>query len=90
MLGFVIVGCGMIARFHARALADVPGAKLVGVVSRSVANAQKMKDELGLECELATDDTESRPLSTAYAARCAVISVFSVSLRPGEVVIRLA
>ena len=63
MLGFVIVGCGMIARFHARALADVPGAKLVGVVSRSVANAQKMKDELGLECELATDlgDMLKRP-----------------------------
>ena len=29
MLGFAIVGCGMIARFHARALAEVPGARLV-------------------------------------------------------------
>ena len=28
MLGFAIVGCGMIARFHALALADVPGAKV--------------------------------------------------------------
>ena len=27
-LGFAIVGCGMIARFHARALAEVPGTKL--------------------------------------------------------------
>jgi UDP-N-acetyl-2-amino-2-deoxyglucuronate dehydrogenase len=63
MLGFVIVGCGMIARFHARAIADVPGAKLVGVVSRSVASAQKMKDELGLTCEIATDlgDMLKRP-----------------------------
>ncbi len=63
MLGFVIVGCGMIARFHARAIADVPEAKLVGVVSRSVASAQKMKDELGLDCELATDlgDLLKRP-----------------------------
>jgi UDP-N-acetyl-2-amino-2-deoxyglucuronate dehydrogenase len=48
MLGFAVVGCGMIARFHARALADVPGTKLAAVVSRSDANARKMIDELGL------------------------------------------
>ena len=30
MLGFAIVGCGMIARFHARALAEVPDTKVVG------------------------------------------------------------
>lgn len=29
-IGFGIVGCGMISRFHARALAEVRGAKLVG------------------------------------------------------------
>ncbi len=29
-LGFGIVGCGMISRFHARAIADVRGAQLVG------------------------------------------------------------
>ena len=28
-LGFGIIGCGMISRFHARAIADVRGAKLV-------------------------------------------------------------
>lgn len=56
MLGFAIIGCGMIARFHARALAEVPGTKLRAVVSRSAANAQKMIDELGLQgCAAATD-----------------------------------
>ena len=34
MLGFAIVGCGMIARFHVRALAEVPGVRLVALVSR--------------------------------------------------------
>ena len=47
-LGFVIVGCGMIARFHARALAEVPGAKITGLVSRSTDAAAKMAAELGL------------------------------------------
>jgi UDP-N-acetyl-2-amino-2-deoxyglucuronate dehydrogenase len=55
MLGFAIVGCGMIARFHARALAEVPNAKLVALVSRSAESAKKMKDELKLSCDLATD-----------------------------------
>ena len=50
MLGFAIVGCGMIARFHARALAETPGAELRAVVSRSQANAAKMIAELGLTC----------------------------------------
>jgi predicted dehydrogenase len=55
MPGFAIVGCGMIARFHARALAEVPGAKLNAVVSRSEANARKMIDELKLGCDALTD-----------------------------------
>jgi predicted dehydrogenase len=55
MLGFAIVGCGMIARFHARALADVPNTRIVALVSRSAASAQKMKDELNLACDVAGD-----------------------------------
>lgn len=39
-LGFGIVGIGMIAEFHAQALAHVNGARLVGVVSRDVAKAR--------------------------------------------------
>jgi predicted dehydrogenase len=55
MLGCAIVGCGMIARFHARALAEVPGTKLVALISRNPANAQKMNQELGLSCDTYAD-----------------------------------
>jgi predicted dehydrogenase len=55
VLGCAIVGCGMIARFHARALAEVPGARLVGLVSRSSDSARKLADELQLDLGLYTD-----------------------------------
>jgi predicted dehydrogenase len=55
MLGFAIVGCGMIARFHARALAEVPGARLVALVSRNPANARGLADMLGLRSDIATE-----------------------------------
>src|SRR5581483_5314792 len=51
MLGFAIVGCGMIAKFHARALQDVPEAKLVALVSRKPANAQAVMDHVGSKCD---------------------------------------
>ncbi len=54
-IGFALVGCGMIARFHARALAEVPDARLSALVSRREANARAMAAELGLDCLLATD-----------------------------------
>jgi predicted dehydrogenase len=54
-LGFAITGCGMIARFHARALAEVPGARLAALVSGDIRRARAMADELGLACHLDTD-----------------------------------
>jgi UDP-N-acetyl-2-amino-2-deoxyglucuronate dehydrogenase len=45
--GFGIVGCGMISRFHARAIADVPGAKLVACFDRNLENAKKLAAEVG-------------------------------------------
>src|SRR5262249_58573154 len=48
MLGVCIVGCGMIARFHARALQEVPNTRLLALVSRSRANAEKLEEEVGL------------------------------------------
>ncbi len=54
-IGFAIVGCGMIARFHARALAEIADARLVALVSRRESAARAMADELGLQCSLATD-----------------------------------
>src|SRR5712692_1691504 len=55
MLGFAIVGCGMIARFHARALAEVPGARLVALVSRDVANAKTVAEAVGHPCDIYSD-----------------------------------
>jgi len=46
-IGFALVGCGMIARFHARALAEVPGAHVAGLVSRTPANAAALLAETG-------------------------------------------
>jgi predicted dehydrogenase len=47
-LGFAIVGCGMIARFHVRALADVPGTRLAALVTRNPDSAQKLMAETGV------------------------------------------
>lgn len=44
-LGFAIVGCGMIARFHARAIAEIPQARVAALVSRTPANGQKLIEE---------------------------------------------
>jgi UDP-N-acetyl-2-amino-2-deoxyglucuronate dehydrogenase len=55
MLGFAIVGCGMIARFHVRALLEVPGAKLKVLISRSQASARKLSESLTTPCEISTD-----------------------------------
>ena len=35
-IGFGIIGCGMIAHFHARAIGDVRGAKLVACCDKGV------------------------------------------------------
>ena len=43
--GFCLVGCGMIARYHARAIAEIPGAKVAALVSRSADSARKLLDE---------------------------------------------
>ncbi|HEY1859051.1 MAG TPA: Gfo/Idh/MocA family oxidoreductase [Gemmataceae bacterium] len=51
MTGFAIVGCGMIARFHAWALAEVPTARLLALVSRNPANARTLADQLDLSCD---------------------------------------
>jgi predicted dehydrogenase len=45
----------MIARFHARALAEVPGARLMALVSRNPGNAKALAEGLGLTCAVSTD-----------------------------------
>jgi predicted dehydrogenase len=55
-LGFAIVGCGMIARFHVRALADVPNTKLVALVTRKRENAEKLlADTASPPCDIYTE-----------------------------------
>lgn len=46
-LGFAIIGTGMISRFHARAIADVRGAKLVACYNRTADKANLFADEVG-------------------------------------------
>jgi UDP-N-acetyl-2-amino-2-deoxyglucuronate dehydrogenase len=54
-VGCAIVGCGMIARFHARALAEVPGTRMAALVSRKAENARKLAEEVGLRCDCVAD-----------------------------------
>src|SRR5690242_19708739 len=53
-LGFGIIGAGTISAFHAQAIGQLQGAKLIGVASRSLENARKVADKHGV---LATTDT---------------------------------
>lgn len=46
-LGFAIIGTGMISRFHARAIADVRGAKLVACFNRTKKKARTFGEEHG-------------------------------------------
>ena len=45
-LGFAIVGTGMISRFHARAIEDVRGAKLVACCDMAAERAKQFADEV--------------------------------------------
>ncbi len=42
--GFGIIGCGMIAEFHTRAINEIPNAQVVAAFSRNPANGQKIRD----------------------------------------------
>ena len=47
--GFGIIGCGMIANFHAQSIKAIPGARLVAVFDRNEDKAQAMAEEHGCE-----------------------------------------
>ena len=51
--GFGIIGCGMIATFHARALAEIRGAKLIGCYDAISAASERTAAEQG--CQAYTD-----------------------------------
>jgi UDP-N-acetyl-2-amino-2-deoxyglucuronate dehydrogenase len=51
--GFGIIGCGMIANFHARAIRDIDGAQLLACYNPTPAKAEKLAAEYG--CTAYTD-----------------------------------
>jgi len=53
--GFGIVGCGMIAEFHTRAINDLPNARVVAAFSRKPENGQKIQGLAKGGCEIYSD-----------------------------------
>lgn len=49
-LGVLIVGCGMIANFHAKAIADASGLHLIGVTARRSEAAKQFADQYRCVC----------------------------------------
>ncbi len=47
MTGWAIIGCGMIAKFHAKAIAEIKGSKLVACHSRSIEKANEFAAAFG-------------------------------------------
>ena len=59
--GFGIIGCGMIAKFHARAIADVRGAKLVACFDSFPAAADRLAAETGCRAYHKLDEMLADP-----------------------------
>jgi UDP-N-acetyl-2-amino-2-deoxyglucuronate dehydrogenase len=60
-IGFGIVGAGMVARYHARAIADTPGARLVAICRADAARADEAAAEIGVPCEASLEALLQRP-----------------------------
>jgi UDP-N-acetyl-2-amino-2-deoxyglucuronate dehydrogenase len=58
--GFGIIGCGMIAHFHARAIRDVPGAKLVAGFDAVPAAADRLAEATGCRAYYRLDEMLAR------------------------------
>lgn len=59
--GFAILGTGLISKFHARALRDVAGARLVAVCSRERQRAEAFAAEFGCEAFTALEAALAHP-----------------------------
>ncbi len=74
--GFGIIGCGMIANFHARAIADLGNARLVACYNRSAPKAEALAAEFGgdvytdLAQMLARKDLDVVTICTPSGAHC--------------------
>ena len=60
-MGFAILGTGMISKFHARAVRDVPGARLVAVCSRDRSRAEMFAGEFGCAAHECLEEVLARP-----------------------------
>ncbi|MEO8019759.1 MAG: Gfo/Idh/MocA family oxidoreductase, partial [Pseudomonadota bacterium] len=85
LLGFGLIGAGAIANFHARAVAASNGGRLVGVVSRSRASAEKFAREHGID--FASDDVESLLAQPGVDAVC-ITTPSALHLEPALAAIR--
>jgi predicted dehydrogenase len=61
MYGFGIIGCGVIAPFHARAVADLPNTRLVAVADARRERAREMASAFGVESVGDIDELLARP-----------------------------
>jgi len=59
--GFGIIGCGMIARFHAHAIEELKGAKLVGCFDTFPQSADRLAEEVGCKAYHKLDDMLANP-----------------------------
>jgi predicted dehydrogenase len=59
--GFGIIGCGMIAGFHAKAIADVPGARLVACYDAVPAAAERLAQATGCTAYRQLDEMLADP-----------------------------
>jgi UDP-N-acetyl-2-amino-2-deoxyglucuronate dehydrogenase len=53
--GFGIIGCGMIAEFHTKAINEIEGSRVVAAYSRSAQNGAKIAKMAGNECRVFDD-----------------------------------
>lgn len=60
-IGFAILGTGMISKFHARAVRDVPGARMVAVCSRDRNRAELFAQEFGCAAYDRLEDMLTHP-----------------------------
>jgi predicted dehydrogenase len=60
-IGFGIVGAGMVARYHARAIADTPGARLAAICRADASRAGEAAAELGVPCVASLEALLARP-----------------------------
>ena len=84
-LGFGFIGAGAIAHFHARAVAEARGARMVGVVSRRRSTAETFAGEYGIG--FASDDFHALLRQPGLDAVC-ITTPSALHLEPALAAIR--